>query len=486
MGRLAAALRSAVSGDVLEGADCLPYSVDSSGHSAVPRAVVVAGCEGDAEEAVRVAAEHGTSVTVRGAGTGLAGGALNSGIILDMRRLCHVRCEGGVVAAGAGATRGVLDGVLAAAGRFFAPNPSVGPFCTVGGMVGCNAGGSRSLKYGTVIDNLEEVTFVDGRARRITLPRDSGVGADVLRLARAAGAGSFPRVSKNSCGYRADRVRGIADSHRIIAGSEGTLGIVLSARLRTRRLPRSRRLSVLRYATPAHAAADCAAIRRTRPSALEFVGEEVARRIGGGLGRGGGCLLFVEHDCGGSPGPAASGAVAASAEGERGVARLWRHRDMALHHSLRGAGGGGGPQGMEDAAVPRAMLGGLLGLLGGMGGAVTYGHAGDANIHARLAAEPAGGMGAAEARYFGRVLAMGGTITAEHGDGIARSAFVRAQYGAATYAAFGRIKGYFDPRNVLNPGKIVAPPGHPPISGAHAGTNAPRSRGRSAAHRRGR
>ena len=486
-------LRSSLAGGVWGGEEVRRlYSADASAYRVVPEAVAAPAGEEDVVRAVRLARRLGTSVTVRGAGTGLVGGALNGGIVLDMRNLAHCRLEagGGHVVVGPGVTRGRLDMVLAAHGKVFAPNPSVGPFCSVGGMLGCNASGSRSLKYGSVIDNTAGVTFIDGNARRVTLPDDAGVAGEVARMAAGGiDRSRIPRVTKNSSGYRIDRVGSPRDAHRIIVGSEGTLGIVTSARLRIMDMPRRRVLFVVGYGSAADAAAECAAIARAgSPSAIEFVDGHITRRIGHAFAPGTECLLFVEYDRRVRRGQAAleaavtAGRIAKRAEGDAEIARWWRHRESALRHSLAAAGEGEGalPHVVEDAAVPPDRLGELFRIQEGINRefgtrSVAYGHVGDGNVHLRLISQAAGAPGGGDAarvreiasRYFEQVIGLGGTISAEHGDGLARSGFVRMQYGDRNYGTFERIKGFFDPDNVLNPGKIVA-------AGAREGAPRPR------------
>ena len=251
------------------------YSVDASGYCVKPSAVAFPGTAEDVAGLVRRAISGGTSVTARGGGTGLVGGSLNRGIILDMSGFRKVRINEDTADAGPGVPRGMLDEMLEGSSRFFAPNPSVGRYCTIGGMVATNASGSRSLKYGSTLDNLEEVTLVDGRGDIITLPQNKDYSVQVARICGKADLESYPATTKNSCGYRLDAVPTAAESHRVVAASEGTLGVIISARLRTFPEPRERRLVVIGYDSELEAAEDCAGIVRHRPSALEVVGPDV-------------------------------------------------------------------------------------------------------------------------------------------------------------------------------------------------------------------
>ena len=500
---IADVLAGAISGDVVRGGDdaVMFYAADAGPFEARPAAAAVPRGEDDVAAIVRIAAERGVPVTARGGGTGLAGGAVGGGVVLDMRMLDGVEIDAGggdsiSVTAGAGAPKGRIDEVLAGRGAFLGPNPSVGPYCTAGGMVSTNAAGSRSLKYGSVIDNLLGVRIVDGLGRTADLPADAALSGRIAAAARGGEvdpAAGFPATEKNSCGYRIDAVGSAADAHRAIAGSEGTLGIVVSARLRAFELPESRRLYVVACGSPADAAADCLALRGAAPSALEYVDGRTLSRMGGGAGGMAGmpdgtkCALLAEFDApagGGADAPPEAsrmgslrGTVADSTESEADMRRWWRLRDTALSATLRGGGGRSGPPPayvVEDAAVPPGRVGDLLALIAALEErfglrATVYGHIGSGNLHVRLSGgdgDDFGGVGDKwpEGRprmrriaewYLGRVVEMGGTITGEHGDGLARTWLVAMQYDTPVLRRFAALKALLDPRGILNPGKVV-------------------------------
>ena len=519
------ALAGAIAGDVVRGDDdaIMFYAADAGPFEARPAAAAVPRDEEDVAAAVRLAADLGVPVTARGGGTGLAGGAVGSGIVLDMRMLDGAEVDSGgagapaSVAAGAGAPKGAIDALLGERGLFLGPNPSVGPYCTVGGMVATNAAGSRSLKYGSVIDNLLGVRIVDGRGRLADLPADAAMSAGIASAALGGGGvdaasvrAGFPAAAKNSCGYRIDAVRGAADSHRVFAGSEGTLGIVVSARLRAIEAPASRRLYVVACRSPADAAADCLALRAASPSAIEYVDERTLSGMGGGgmAGMPGGtaCALLAEFDApptsggGGAPPEegrlrSLRGTVVDSTCDEAEMRRWWRLRDAALSGTLRaGRGRGLGARSpppayvVEDAAVPPRRVGDLLALISSLERrfglrATVYGHIGSGNLHVRLSGgdgDDYGGVGDSwpEGRprmrriaewYFERVVAMCGTITGEHGDGLARTWFVARQYAAPARRRFAALKALLDPHGILNPGKVVPDPAGPRTSTRRTG-----------------
>ena len=431
------------------------YSVDASGFAKLPDSVCMPSSAGMVRRLVRGALREGASITCRGGGTGLTGGALNGGMILDMGLFDRITILEGAVRAGSGVSLGRLNQALQAEGRFLGPNPSVGPYCTIGGMVANNAGGSRSLKYGCMVDNVEGITMVDGRGDTVRLPDDERYSRMIYDICSAADAGEYPATTKNSSGYRLDAVGSPADSHRVVAASEGTLGVLLSATLRTHPLPADRNLAVLSCANADAAAEACAALAGLDPSALEIVGPGVLD--GPDTCGPEDILLFAEFEAPDTIWQDAisgvSGVVTVGAFCGADAAAWWRRRASALSGTLRRYSGMADI--VEDAAVPPGRLPDLLALISELGSRsgrrpLYYGHAGDCNIHVRLP------LGDDLARwYLERVVQMGGTITAEHGDGIGRTPLVSKQYGRRNCEAFLRLKKLFDPHGVFNPGKIL-------------------------------
>ena len=147
------------------------YSVDSSSYQITPQIIVIPINEEDVIKTIKIAKKYETSVTVRGAGTGLVGSALNYGIIIDMKKINSIRINKKSATIGSGVLKGKLDIELQKKGKFFPPNPSIGNFCSLGGMLGNNSSGSRSIKYGSTIDNIKEITLIDGNGKKITLPK---------------------------------------------------------------------------------------------------------------------------------------------------------------------------------------------------------------------------------------------------------------------------------------------------------------------------
>ena len=290
-------LENIISGDVFCDKEILRYySVDASSYQVIPKMVVIPRNEKDVINVVKIAKKYKISVTTRGAGTGLVGNSLNTGIILDLKNFDLIKIENNHVTVGSGTIKGKLDLELEKSGKFFPPNPSIGPYCSVGGMIGNNSSGSRSLKYGSVIDNIEKITFVDGSGKKTTLPQNKKVGTTIFQLAKKLDCEKFPKITKNSSGYRIDSIRSIKDTHKILAGSEGTLGVILSAKLRIKDLPKKRVLFVIGYSSEIEAAKNCVRILTTLPAAIEFLDKTIINYINYKFNRETNCLLFVEYD----------------------------------------------------------------------------------------------------------------------------------------------------------------------------------------------
>ena len=273
-------LRNLISGEVLWDKEILNfYSVDASLYQITPKVVVIPNTEDEVVSVVKFARKNKIPITARGAGTGLVGSALNTGIIIDLKKLDSINIKKNFAVIGPGISKGKLDKILSMKKKFFPPNPSIGPYCSMGGIIGNNASGSRSLKYGSAIDNLLEITVVDGRGQRITLPKNVGIGEKILHISKKILKNKFPKVSKNSCGYRLDLINSVKDTHKTIAGSEGTLGIILSAKIKILDLPQKRLLYVTEYHSLQKAASDCVKIKKMKPSAIEFVDKKTLENI---------------------------------------------------------------------------------------------------------------------------------------------------------------------------------------------------------------
>ncbi|MFI8999318.1 FAD-binding and (Fe-S)-binding domain-containing protein [Streptomyces sp. NPDC053541] len=483
-GELAAALRAAVAGDVDFSVTARALTtMDASNYRRVPLGVVAPRDADDVAAALAVCREHGVPVVARGGGTSIGGQSTGTGVVLDLTRHLDALVSLDPEARTAVVRPGlVLDRLRAAArphGLTFGPDPSTHARCTLGGMIGNNACGAHSVAWGTTADNVRslDVLTYDGRRLRPG-PEGRGapagltelVGRHLAELRTGYPAGLPRRIS----GYALDALlpeRGV-DVARSFCGSEGTLGIVTEAELRLVPLPAEPVLVVLGYADETAAADAAAGLLPYRPLTVEGMAADLVRGAGaaaGGLPRGG-AWLFCEADGAGAAealvraADAVDALVVADPAGQRA---LWRIREDAAGTATRLPGGGDAWPGWEDCAVPPARLGAYLrdfrALLAGFGlRGIPYGHFGDGCVHVRVDFDLWTREGTARFREFSEavadlVVAHGGSLSGEHGDGKARAELLPRMYGERLVALFGEVKDLWDPDGGLNPGMLVRP-----------------------------
>ncbi|MFG2756892.1 FAD-binding and (Fe-S)-binding domain-containing protein [Streptomyces wuyuanensis] len=498
------ALRAEVRGEVdfSPGARALT-TMDASNYRRVPDGVVAPYDAADVAAALAVCRNHGVPVVPRGAGTSIAGQATGTGVVLDFTR--HMRSVVSVDPAARTAVvqpGAVLDRLRGEAGRHgltFGPDPSTHSRCTLGGMIGNNSCGSHSVAWGTTADNVRELSVVTYGGAELRLGKGWGppgsrpgaagspeglreLVADHLALLRTGFPGGLPR---RISGYALDALlpENGTDLARAFCGSEGTLAVLTEATVRLVDSPPARALALLGYADESAAAEAAAGLLPHRPLTVEGMADDL---VPDGEGRGlprGGAWLFVET--GGATAAEAraraeeivrgadalDGTVVTDPAGQRA---LWRIREDASGTATRipdggaeGSGGGEAWPGWEDCAVPPARLGAYLrdfrALLAQHGLRGTpYGHFGDGCIHVRIDFDLLGEEGVRRFRAFsqdaaGLVVAHGGSLSGEHGDGQARAELLPRMYGGELVALFGRFKDLWDPAGGLNPGMLVRP-----------------------------
>lgn len=478
------------------------YSSDASNYRIVPTMVAAPGSADELAAVVGISIEAGVPVTMRGAGTSIAGNAIGSGLVVETRRLARI-LDIDVTAQTATVEPGVVLGALNAAalahGLRVGPDPSTHSRCTVGGMVGNDACGSRSVRWGSTASNVlgMEVVTAAGERLALTSPAPgelalppSGLLGEPLRRFAAAHEGlvraAMPPWERRVSGYALDWLlpeRGF-DVCRALVGTEGTCAVVSRVTLRLWRPPVARTLSVLAFADDIAAAAAVPALLTERPYTVESLTEEllalVAARPSDELLPSGGAWLLVEAG-GDTPADARAHAERIAATLGRGVtdpdvrlltdpraqAALWRVREDGAGYAARLPDGSPAWPGFEDAAVPPEGLAAYLAELHAllrdhdMRG-ITYGHFGEGCIHLRVGFgldRPGGrerfrGFMEAAADLVGR---HGGSMSGEHGDGRARGALLDRMYPPAILEAFGRFKAIWDRDGLLNPGIIVDP-----------------------------
>ena len=504
---LTARLRRTIGGEVRDDREIRAmYSSDASNYRVPPARVAMPRTVDELAVTVALAAEAHVPLTIRGAGTSIAGNAIGPGLVVDVRR--HL---GGIlaldpVAMSATVLPGtVLDAInLAAAphGLRVGPDPSTHDRCTVAGMVGNNACGSHSVRWGTTAQNVLglEVITTDGIRRRLgalgaTAPgATEGPGpvldARIRELYARHGEtirAELPPWPRRVSGYALDWLlpeRG-ADVARALVGTEGTCAVVSAVTLRLVPMPRAKALLVLAFPSDIAAAEAVPALLAEQPFTVESLTAELlgadpvgaARRLGLPVGE---AWLLVEaggDDAGEARDHAARLAATIGTAPGRGdcaliespaaQGALWRVREDGAGRSARLPDGTPAWPGFEDAVVPPARLGAYLGELRALLRAhdlrgVTYGHFGEGCIHLRVAFGLDRPGGTERFARFLRaagdlVIAHGGSLSGEHGDGRARSELLARQFSPSMLEAFRAWKAAWDPAGALNPGIIVDP-----------------------------
>ncbi|MDX2919826.1 MULTISPECIES: FAD-binding and (Fe-S)-binding domain-containing protein [Streptomyces] len=483
-----AALRSAVRGASDFGPTARALTtMDASNYRRVPLGVLAPRDAEDIAAALTVCQEHRVPVVPRGGGTSIAGQATGTGLVLDLTRHLRAILDLDPAARTAVVQPGViLDDLRAAAaphGLTFGPDPSTHGRCTLGGMIGNNSCGAHSVAWGTTADNVRGLSVVRYGGQALRLEQGSGAGpagvdalvASHLALLRTG----YPDLPRRISGYALDALLpehpGGPDPVRAFCGSEGTLGVVTEATVRLVEAPRARALAVLGYADESAAAEAAPGLLPYGPLTVEGMAADLVAEPSGLLPRGA-AWLFVETG-GATPAEARAhaervlraadavdGAVVTDPAGQRA---LWRIREDAAGTATRMPDGSEAWPGWEDCAVPPARLGAYLrdfrALLAEHGLRGTpYGHFGDGCIHVRIDFDLMTDAGVARFRRFSEetadlVVAHGGSLSGEHGDGQARAELLPRMYGDDLVALFGRFKDLWDPDGGLNPGMLARP-----------------------------
>lgn len=490
------ALRAAVRGEVATGTRVrAEYSTDASNYRVVPQVVVVPRDVDDLLAVTEVARATGTPLTLRGAGTSVAGNAIGTGIVVDTSRYLNAIGEIDPEARTAVVQPGVVMSELQKAakpfGLRFGPDPSTQNRATFGGMIGNNACGPRAVAYGRTVDNVVSLDVVDGLGRRFTATRGDGALAPVPGLADLVAANlpllrtELGRFSRQVSGYSLEHLlpeRG-TDLAKMLVGTEGTLVTVLSATVSLVPVPDAAVLVVLGYPDMPAAADAVPALLAHAPLAVEGLDArlvDVVRRHRGearvpALPDGAGWLLVEMGGASRAEAVAAAEALVADAGALASrvvppgaeAAAMWQIRADGVGLAGRTPDGVQAWPGWEDAAVPPERLGAYLrdfeALMAAHGvDGLTYGHFGDGCVHVRVGLPLETPEGVPAFRAFMTeaaqlVASHGGSLSGEHGDGRARSELLSAMYSPQALEVFAGVKHLFDPADVLNPGILVAP-----------------------------
>lgn len=434
--------------------DRICYSFDATGKEFLPDAVAFPESAEEVRRTVLLANERRFPVVPRGAGTGFSGGSLpvRGGVVLSLERMDRILsldAENLVAVVEPGVVTETLKEEARKKGLFYPPDPASMKFCTIGGNLAECSGGMCAVKYGVTRDY-------------------------VLGLEAVLGTGELVRTGvctmKGVVGY---------DLTRMLVGSEGTLGIITKATLKLIPLPESAATILAFFRSNEEGARAVAGIveERITPCAMEMMDRtavECVREIAGlSVPEGTGCALLVEVD-----GPAGSvpaeadrvesacrrfGAIEARRSSDAaGREKLWELR-RSISPSLRQVN----PVKInEDIVVPRSRLPAMYAFLSDLAARkrlkiVNFGHAGDGNIHVNIMIsgkdeEERRRAGEAVEEVFRRTVELGGTISGEHGIGIAKAPYMEMEVGPLGVSVMKRLKSCFDPNGILNPGKIFA------------------------------
>ncbi|MEW6001286.1 MAG: FAD-linked oxidase C-terminal domain-containing protein [Nitrospirota bacterium] len=435
----------------IEPEDLICYSFDASGMKASPSAIVWPKNTEDVVKVMKYAHENNIPVVPRGAGTGMTGGSVpvKGAIIISfekMNTIIEIDSENLNALLEPGVINGKFQRELERRGLFYPPDPASMNFCTIGGNVAENAGGPRALKYGVTRDYVIEIESVLPNGEIITF----GV-----------------RTQKGVVGY---------DMTRLLVGSEGTLSVFTKIRLRILPLPDEivTLLVIFDNLESAGQAVSKIISSKLIPRTLEFMDHETIMAVENfkpvGLPGDAEALLLIELD--GHPAAITReaekiaeicehlGGEVSMAEDEDARDRLWTSRravSPALYHL--------NPTKInEDIVVPRNGITEMLKRLRRLSEEsgikiVNFGHAGDGNIHVNIMVnrenkeEYEKGMKLVE-QIFRDTLSLGGTISGEHGVGLTKAAYIGMEIPKAEVEIMKSIKNIFDPKKILNPGKI--------------------------------
>ncbi|MBM3740723.1 MAG: FAD-binding protein, partial [Acidobacteria bacterium] len=513
-GALAAELKATLEGEVrFDPVTRALYSTDASVYQIRPLGVVIPKTREDILKTVEICRRRNVSITMRGGGTSQAGQAIGEGVQIDTskyyNRLLEVNAAERWARVEPGIVLDELNAQLAPLGLRFAPDISTASRAAVGGMMANNSAGARSVLYGKTIDHVLEQTVLlsDGSIAhfreipRAEVPRGDSLEAAcygvVLSLAREhAGeiARRYPKVLRRVGGYNLDEFTDETkpvNMAKIMVGSEGTLGVVLEAKLNLVPLPKAKAVMVIEFGTLLESLAATPVILRHGPSAVEVMDrailantsqnpalEKLKRAFIHGDPGSTLCVEFyadrkedlpprleaLERDL-------RERGLGYAYHGETGPAqqKIWSVREAALGLSMAMKEDAKSISFVEDTAVPpeklRYFIERFLDIIHRHGTtAGIYAHASVGCLHVRPVVNLKTAEGVAKFESIANavadlVLEFGGALSGEHGDGLVRSPFMEKMFGPTLYQAFREVKRTFDPRGLFNPGKIVdAPP----------------------------
>ena len=502
--KITADLAKIVRGDVF--ADILhraAFSRDSSIYQIIPLCVVAPRDIADVAAVVKYASANNVPVVARGAGSGLAGESLCSGIVFDMsrymNRIIGVGDDGGTVVCEPGVVLDDLNNCLAGYNRKIGPDPSSSNRATIGGIVANNSTGAHSLQYGYIADYVEsiEAVLVDGsivefkndldpaeiKNEKVALIAKQCLS--VLSGKEAVIAKALPKTKRNRCGYNIARIcrNGKIDLAKLMAGSEGTLAVFTKITLKTVPVPPVKALLQLEFDSLDKMAKAVPIIVDSGVVTCDVMDKNVINLAIESLPEykdilpsGAEVVLLIEH-IGSNQEQVqekidkTDSAVGTLASGRsvffepKQQKRVWKSRRDAVPLLYRVKSKKHPVEFIEDISVDNTKLAEYVAGLEKIRKRYNvsfscYGHAGDGELHIRPnldLSDPAdlGKMRSIANEVFELAWSLGGSISGEHADGLLRAAFIRRQYGDEVYEMLCKIKSIFDPKGLMNPGKII-------------------------------
>jgi len=486
------------------------YSEGAGPYRIVPAAVAVPEDLDDLVRLVLRANDAGWHLIPRGAGSGMPGGNVGPGIVVDLSRFDRtptlLGCDSAV--AGAAVTRKALDDAASSRKLRFPPDPSSGAYCTLGGMIATNAAGARSVLVGSVRPWIQALDIVTGDGEFLSLARgersrSTGLGSRfastvepyILQAVETIHQ-RYPRVRKNSAGYALDAFIASGDLLDLVIGSEGTLAFVTSATVRVE--PRPRCVAGLLIGLRALEAVGAVAVDllALRPAAVELLDRSFLDMAQASVPfpiDDLAAVLLVDFE--GPDADTTRAAVLAAAQtvsqdvafahdaltGDE-HARMWALRHAAspvlaaLPEQRRSL------QIIEDGCVPVENLGTYLSEVRQAAqevgiDIVAFGHAGDGHLHVNALVDTTdpdfhSRIITLYQRVTESVIRLGGTPSGEHGDGRLRAGALYSVYGPEILGLFRVVKDVFDPGGIMNPGVVLADEEASPLGALKVGSQA--------------
>jgi FAD/FMN-containing dehydrogenase/Fe-S oxidoreductase len=471
------------------------YATDASHYQIEPLGVAFPRNAAEAGSVITAAAKESIPIIPRGAGTGLVGGALGQGLVVDFSRhnrgISDLNLEKRTVHVGAGVVLDQLNSFLKPHGFRFGPDVATSSRATLGGMIANNSSGSHVPVYGTTAEHVVslEIVLADGQILRIGRENQALLTEREQIDKVIAGHGDFiqrhmpPGLLKRWPGYGIDRwLRNPGHLCDILAGSEGTLAAIVSAEVRVVLLPKRKDVALIFFASVAEAMQATVELLELKPAAIEHIDHVVFDQTKKQLAFKGArdlmqldakpceSILVVEFF---DDEPGKTQAVAAKNLGLRTLVLktsaeanlVWEVRKAGLS-LLTGCPGSAKPVTCIEDTVVRpeqlpAYVGGLQTLFSRLGlQASFYGHAASGLLHVRPVLDLHDADDVKKFRQLSNEVAalvkqFKGSLASEHGVGIARTEYMEEQLGPEILGVLKQIKNTFDPRNIFNPGKII-------------------------------